>query len=183
MKLHGTQAPSKWVTRWAHLIQPQAQVLDLACGYGRHTRFLAGLGHRLVAVDKDPEALASLQGVAQLLQADIENQPWPLSHRLFDAIVVTHYLWRPLMPRIMDCLAPEGVLIYETFAQGNETVGKPSRPDFLLQSGELLKVCQGLRIVAYQDGFLSEPDHFVQRIVAVKETAQTPAAKHYAIQA
>jgi SAM-dependent methyltransferase len=182
MNLHGTQAPSKWVTRWAHLIKPQANVLDLACGYGRHSRYLAGLGHRLLAVDKDSQALASLQGVAELLQADLENQAWPLANRQFDAVIVTQYLWRPLMPLILESLAPHGVLIYETFAQGNETVGKPSRPDFLLRHGELLQLCQGLRIVAYQDGFLSDPDHFVQRIVAVKESPQTPTSQRYAIQ-
>lgn len=73
-----------------------------------------------------------------------------------------------LLPQIVSSLAEGGVLIYETFAEGNETVGKPSRPDFLLRPGELLEVCRDLRVVAFEEGFLSAPDRFVQRIVAVR---------------
>ena len=110
--------------------------------------------------------------------ADIENGPWPFAGRRFDAVVVTNYLWRPLMPVLLDSLAPGGVLIYETFTQGNETVGKPSRPDFLLRPGELLDICRSLRVVAFEDGFQEGPQgqapRFVQRIAAVRE-AVTPA--------
>lgn len=100
--------------------------------------------------------------------ADIENGPWPFAGRIFDAVVVTNYLWRTLLPVIVHSLAPGGVLLYETFAIGNETVGKPSRPDFLLQHGELLTACAGLHVVAYEDGFLATPPRFVQRIAAVR---------------
>ena len=103
--------------------------------------------------------------------ADIEGGPWPLAGRQFDALVVTNYLWRPLMPTLLASIAPGGVLMYETFAAGNETVGKPSRPDFLLQPGELLRATEGLRTVAYEDGFETSPDRFVQRIVAVRPLA------------
>lgn len=107
--------------------------------------------------------------------ADIENGPWPFAGRQFAAVVVTNYLWRPLMPTLLGSLAPGGVLIYETFTQGNETVGKPSRPDFLLRTGELLDTCRDLRIVAFEDGFQEGPQgqapRFVQRIAAVREAA------------
>ncbi|MFZ3118537.1 MAG: SAM-dependent methyltransferase, partial [Variovorax sp.] len=102
---------------------------------------------------------------------DIEAGPWPFDGRQFAAVVVTNYLWRPRLPDIVAAVAPGGVLLYETFATGNETVGKPSRPDFLLQPGELLAACTGLRVVAYEDGFLPAPERFVQRIAAVRPAA------------
>ncbi len=176
---HGTEAPSAWVQRWAHLVQPNSQVLDVACGRGRHMRFLASLGHHLTGIDRDPEAIAAVAALGEAVQADIENGPWPLPERTFDAVIVTNYLWRPLMPHILASLAPEGVLIYETFAAGNETVGKPSRPDFLLKPGELLSLCQGLHIVAYEDGFLDSPERFVQRIVAVKASQPSGTPKRF----
>lgn len=167
--MHGTEAPSPWVTRWAHLLPARARVLDLACGAGRHTRWLAQLGHQLTAVDRDASALIGLDTLARVLCADIENGPWPLRDERFDAVVVTHYLWRPLWPHILASLAPGGVLLYETFAHGNAAVGKPSRPDFLLQPGELLRLCAGLRVVAFEDGFCEAPARYLQRIVAVRE--------------
>lgn len=173
--MHTSQTASDWVARWAELIRPQGQVLDLACGWGRHTRYLSILGFRVTALDRDAHALASLKGIGETVCADIENGPWPLENRSFDAVVVTHYLWRPLWPHILNSLAPGGVLIYETFSAGNETVGKPSRPDFLLQTGELLQRCAELRIVAFEDGFLPSPDRFIQRIVAVKNGDSTLA--------
>jgi SAM-dependent methyltransferase len=174
-----TTAPSDWVQRWATLLPPQARVLDLACGHGRHMRYLAELGHRVTGVDRDAAALATLAEVGETLCADIEAQAWPLVGRQFDAVVVTNYLWRDLWPQILASLAPAGVLIYETFAQGNETVGKPSRADFLLRHGELLARCADLRVVAYEDGFLSEPARFVQRIVAVAPATQNTLPARY----
>ena len=103
--------------------------------------------------------------------ADIEDGPWPFAGRQFGAVIVTNYLWRPLLPLLVDSVAPGGVLIYETFASGNETVGRPARADFLLQPGELLAACATLRTVAYEDGFVDAPARFVQRIAAVRETA------------
>lgn len=162
---------SPWVQRWSHLLAPGATVLDVACGGGRHLQWFAARGHAVSGVDRDT-ALAALQvPEATLVTADIENGPWPLldEHlpRQFGAVIVTNYLWRPLFPTLLASLAPGGVLLYETFAAGNETVGRPSRPDFLLQAGELLQVCAGLQIVAYENGFLEQPEGFVQRIAAV----------------
>jgi SAM-dependent methyltransferase len=151
---HSLDRPSEWVARWAHSIRPHGAVLDLACGGGRHSRFLASLGFRVCAVDRDSQALGTLGGIAGVTvqPADLEHDPWPLQGLKFDGVVVTNYLHRPLFPRILDALAPAGVLIYETFTAGNERFGKPSNPDFLLRPGELLDVARGrLRVVAYED--------------------------------
>ncbi|PUE07703.1 bifunctional 2-polyprenyl-6-hydroxyphenol methylase/3-demethylubiquinol 3-O-methyltransferase UbiG [Limnohabitans sp. T6-20] len=166
--MHGTENPSAWVQRWSHLIAPQSRVLDVACGAGRHMRWLAAQGHHPQGVDRNPDAVALAQAFGAVTCADIENGTWPFAGQTFGAVVVTHYLWRPLLPAIVQCVAAGGVLIYETFAAGNETVGKPSRPDFLLQPSELLRATEGLRTVAYEDGFETSPDRFVQRIVAVR---------------
>ncbi|HYN59330.1 MAG TPA: class I SAM-dependent methyltransferase [Rubrivivax sp.] len=166
--------PSPWVCRWAALIRPGGSVLDVACGSGRHVRWLAQQGFRVTGVDRDAAAIEALQGIAQVHVADLEGGPWPLPGERFDAVVVTHYLWRALWPALRGALADNGVLIYETFADGNQSVGKPSRADFLLRHGELLEAARGLHIVAYEDGFLDAPARFVQRIAAVAATA-TPA--------
>jgi SAM-dependent methyltransferase len=163
-----TPAPSAWVQRWSNLVPQGASVLDVACGSGRHLRWFAERGCRVTGVDRDATALEPLQGLAELLVADIENGPWPLAGRQFDAVIVTNYLWRPLLPILVASLAEGGALIYETFAEGNQTVGKPSNPDFLLRPGELLQATQGLCVVAYENGFLDSPPRFVQRISAVK---------------
>ena len=167
--MHGTEAPSSWVQRWSHLVPVGGSVLDVACGHGRHLRWFAGRGHSVTGLDRSPEAIAAVAHIGRALEADIENGPWPVPGERFDAVVVTNYLWRPLLPTLMDSVAEGGVLIYETFATGNETVGKPSRPDFLLRPGELLQACAGLQVVAYENGFLDAPERFVQRIAAVRK--------------
>lgn len=162
------------------MIVARGTVLDVACGSGRHVRWFADRGHLVVGVDRAQEAfhvLADLAaaGRAQLVQADLENGQWPFTAgdhpREFDAVVVTNYLWRPLLPTIVRSLAPGGVLLYETFAGGNASVGRPSRPDFLLAPGELLRVCSRLHIVAYENGFCENPDRFVQRIAAIRTSS------------
>lgn len=179
---HETGTASAWIRRWTHLIPPGGTVLDVACGYGRHVRWFAERGHAVVALDRSAEALDSLRPMAhghavQLVQADIENGPWPLvdgnAARRFDGVVVTNYLWRPLFPTLLRSLSVNGVLLLETFATGNGSVGKPSRPDFLLATGELLRECAGLRVVAFEDGFCDMPERFVQRIAAVNAAAAT----------
>ncbi len=176
---HGGLEPSPWVRRWAHLLPAGASVLDVACGSGRHLRWLAARGHRVTGIDRDADALRALRGLGELIVADLEAGRWPCEGRHFDAVLVTNYLWRPLWPALLAALAPAGVLIVETFAAGNETVGRPARPDFLLQPGELLVRCGSLRTVAYEDGFISAPDRFVQRIVAVRpDPAATAPARH-----
>ena len=124
-------------------------------------------------MDRSEEALTQAAAWGSTLHADIENGPWPLEGQQFDAVIVTNYLWRPLWPRITQSVASGGALLYETFAQGHETVGRPSRADFLLAPAELLQITleAGLRVVAYEDGFVQAPERFVQRIVAVREAA------------
>jgi SAM-dependent methyltransferase len=152
------------------MIVPGGEVLDLACGSGRHSRFLASLGFRVCAVDRDPQALAALAGIAGIVvrQSDLENGLWPLAGRQFDGVIVTNYLHRPLFSRILDALAPAGLLVYETFAAGNERFGKPSNPDFLLRPGELLDVAHGrLQVIAYEDLEVTTPKPArIQRICA-----------------
>ena len=182
----GGQAASRWVQHWSHLVPAGASLLDVACGSGRHLRWFAQRGGRVTGVDRDAAAVAALNGIAEIVVADIEAGPWPFTARSFDAVVVTNYLWRERWPDLLASLAPGGVLIFETFAAGNETVGKPSNPKFLLQPGELLQVCAGLRVVAFEDGYepadKGAPERFVQRIVAVRESpSQTPATRRFGL--
>ncbi|MEN9544376.1 MAG: hypothetical protein RLZZ598_1209 [Pseudomonadota bacterium] len=175
----GTLAPSPWVMRFAGHWPAGSHVLDLACGSGRHVRALAVLGHRVTAIDRDETALAGLRTSAvETLSADLESGPWPLAGRRFDAVVVTNYLWRPRLDAVLACVAPGGWWLHETFAVGNGSVGRPSNPDFLLQPAELLAVAAraGLRVVAYEDGFLDGPPRFVQRIAALREAPAVHAA-------
>lgn len=166
---------SAWVTRFVPLI-PDGEVMDLACGAGRHSRLLAQHGHAVLAVDRNAEALALAAGPGiQTMQVDLETddpaKTWPFAADRFAGIVVTNYLHRPLWGSMVASLADQGVLIYETFALGNEQFGKPSNPDFLLAHGELLAVAQqyGLQVVAYEDGYLDEPKPaMVQRICLIK---------------
>ena len=169
--LHGSGAASEWVQRWSHLVPTGGTVLDVACGAGRHMQWFAERGHPVIGVDRSEEAVAAASHFGQTLQADIESGPWPFDGRQFGAVVVTNYLWRARLPDIVAAVAPGGALLYETFAAGNETVGKPSRPDFLLQPGELLSAGAGLHVVAYENGFRPAPDRFVQRIAAVRPGA------------
>lgn len=149
-------------------------MLDIACGHGRHMAWFAARGFDVTGIDNAPDAVQAASAYGRCLLADMEQAAWPLLDqgvpRQFDVVVVTNYLRRALFPTILQSLAPGGLLLYETFALGNEAVGRPTRPDFLLQPGELLQVCQGLDVVAYENGFLSQPDRCVQRIAAMAPT-------------
>ena len=152
--------------QWAGLIAPKVAVLDVAAGGGRHSRFFADRGHRVTALDRDTSRLAAHAGI-ETVQADLENgSPWPLPGHTFGAVIVTNYLHRPLFPALLDALAPGGVLLYETFMEGNERFGEPSRPAFLLKDGELLDLVRGrLSVTAYEARMISEPKMaMVQRI-------------------
>ena len=170
--MHALETPSEWITHWAQRIERGGRVLDLASGRGRHARWLAARGHRVDALDRDAEALSQLEGVAGIstLCADIESGAWPCEPARYAGVVVANYLHRPLFPRLLDVLAPGGVLIYETFAVGNERYGRPSNPAFLLKRGELLEVVRGrLQVIAYEDLEVTEPrPAAVQRICAVQ---------------
>jgi len=168
---HDIDVPSDWVRRWAPLIRAGARALDVACGSGRHARFLAARGVQVVAVDRDPAAKAALERIdgVEVRIADLEGAAWPFAPESFDAVVVTNYLHRPLFPHLVGALRAEGVLIYETFAAGNERYGKPSNPDFLLQPNELLERTRPLRAVAFEQGQVERPKPaVVQRICAAR---------------
>jgi SAM-dependent methyltransferase len=168
---HDIDTPSAWVLRWAPLIAAGGRVLDLACGSGRHACALAASGHVVDAVDRDPARIRTLAPVAHVTAvcADLEAGEWPFRDVRYAGVVVTNYLHRPLFPVLLDALAPGGVLIYETFAAGNERFGRPSNPEFLLRAGELLEVARGrLRVIAYEDVTVDAPKPAaVQRICAV----------------
>jgi SAM-dependent methyltransferase len=174
----GIAKPSEWVTRFCPLIAKGGRVLDLAAGSGRHSVYLAKLGFSVLAVDRDTAVLdviaQSQPGLAiEIAQLDLEGSSWPLADRsgLFDAVVVTNYLYRPYLDLLPDLLAEGGVLIYETFAHGNGAFGRPSNPDFLLQTGELLDFAarHSLHVLAYSDLYQAEPKPaMVQGLCAVK---------------
>ena len=165
MSAHAIDSPSAWVERWAALI-PKGRVLDVACGAGRHSRFLLARGHEVVAVDREPLTLAGVRFV----RADLEDgSPWPLPGERFQGIVVANYLHRPLLPLLEESLAPGGILIYETFMQGNERYGKPSNPAFLLQPGELWRAFPGLHVLAFEQGLAAQPKPaMIQRLCAAR---------------
>lgn len=171
MQPHADLPPSPWVERWAALVRPGGAVLDVAAGSGRHARLLARLGFEVEAVDRDIALFADPPPGVTRTQADLEAGPWPYAGRRFDAIVVANYLHRPLLPMLVDSLEPGGLLVYETFARGNERFGKPSNPAFLLEPGELLECVRGkLRVVAYEDLVVDEPrPAAIQRIAARRE--------------
>jgi len=169
---HELLAPSEWVCRFVHLIRERGRAADVACGHGRHARHLRDCGLSVVAIDRDAEALASMHGLDRIetVMADLEQGPWPFPPGTFDAVVVTNYLWRPLISDLIGGLREGGVLIYETFAVGNERYGRPANPDFLLRRNELLeRVMPQLQVVAFEQGVVSHPKPaVVQRICAVR---------------
>lgn len=160
--------PSAWVARFASLIPQGGMVLDLACGGGRHARLLASRGYAVEAVDQNADALALLADVPgiETRHANLEGGPWPYYGRVFDGIVVTNYLHRPIMPHLARALGEGGVLIYETFMIGNERFGRPSDPAHLLRVGELLEVLgKRFTVVAFEQGEVARPrPAMVQRI-------------------
>jgi SAM-dependent methyltransferase len=163
-------APSRWIVRFAPLIPPGARVLDLACGQGRHSRFLAERLCDVVAIDRDVRALEAVAGTPGVttIAADLETGAWPLSGQRFDAIIVANYLHRPLLSKLLDALAADGTWLYETFAAGNEAFGRPSNPDHLLAAGELLSLHERLTIVAFEQGCVGGArPAVIQRLAAV----------------
>jgi SAM-dependent methyltransferase len=177
-------APSPWIERFAHLVPRGARVLDLACGYGRHALFFAARGATVIAVDRDAAALATFAGAdgVETRCVDLEAADWPLPNQVFDAIVVNHYLHRPLFPHLRAALRADGTLLYETFAEGNELCGRPSNPAFLLRRDELLaEAARGsppLTIVAFEQGFVAGGKFgaVIQRLAAVGAGRAWPPA-------
>ena len=174
-KTSRSQPPSPWVRRFAGLVPEGGAVLDLACGAGRHARMFLELGHPVLCIDQDTGGVADLEGRdgVQVMRADLEGEDgnWPLAGRRFAGIVVVNYLHRPLFPHLFRSLETGGVLIYQTFALGNEKLGRPRNPHFLLRRGELLERVEGeLQVVAFEEGMVDGKAPMVmQRICAVNE--------------
>jgi SAM-dependent methyltransferase len=165
--------PSDWVLRFTPAIRAGGTVLDVACGGGRHARYLSKQGFRVTAIDRDVSAMSDVADI-EVLEADLEDKsPWPLAGRRFDGVIVTNYLFRPLFPTLTDSVADGGVLVYETFGIGNERFGRPQNPDFLLQPGELLQAVSGrLSVLGYQAGTVNRPGTaVVQRIAAIRRSS------------
>jgi SAM-dependent methyltransferase len=163
---------SAWVRRWAGLIPPAGRVLDLACGGGRHAVYLAGLGHRVVAVDRELPLAAAPRRIPGITwrQVDLEADAWPFEDEAFHGVVVANYLHRPLFDPIIAVLESGGVLIYETFALGQAKYGRPRNPAHLLLPGELLEMARGkLRVLAFEDVEEAERRRCVQRLCGVRE--------------
>jgi SAM-dependent methyltransferase len=165
MNEHDIAAPSAWVERWAHLIV-RGTVLDVACGRGRHAKYFLSRGLAVVAVDREHQAIPG----ARFVRADLEGgNPWPLPGERFEGVVVTNYLHRPLFPRLLESLAPGGVLLYETFMLGNERFGRPSNPEFLLRPGELRLAFGELTEIGFEEGEVAFPKPaMIQRLCAVR---------------
>ena len=181
---HDIGSPFLWIVRFAPLVLPGEAVLDLACGAGRHTRLFLERGRPVTGVDVDVSGLDDLRQHPRLeiVQANLEDgSPWPLPNRRFGAVVVTNYLWRPLFGPMLDAIEEGGVLLYETFALGNEAYGRPTDPDFLLRPGELIEAVRGrLQIVAYEHGYLDHPRPAIkQRLCATRSDRPLPLSPTY----
>lgn len=165
-------APSPWVRRFLPGVTSGGDVLDVACGSGRHLRLALELGYRVTGIDRDVSRLADIAGRrdVSLIEADLEaGHGFPLRGMRYDGVVVTSYLWRPILPDIVGCVADAGLLIYETFAAGQEKRGKPSNPDFLLKPNELIEAAlPRLTVIAYQHGLAgtAHGEAALQRIAA-----------------
>jgi SAM-dependent methyltransferase len=175
---HASHTPSPWIVRFAPLVSRGARVLDLACGRGRHARYFAARGARVLAVDRDADALAALAAVPgiEARVVDLETAAWPFGAERFDAIVAVNYLHRPLLAHLIASLADAGVLLYETFALGNAAYGKPSKPDFLLAPGELLELARGrLTVIAFEQGLVAgDSPAVIERLAAVAPSRGWP---------
>jgi SAM-dependent methyltransferase len=174
----GPQEASPWVLRFAGHVPKAGPVLDLACGGGRHARLFLARGHPIIAIDRDLSGISDIIAAPGLkaLEVDLEDgRPFPLAGQRFAGVVVTNYLYRPLIPALIAAVAPGGVLIYETFARGNERFGRPRNPDHLAKPGELLEAVRGnLRVIAFEDMIDQNPKPAArQRICALNEGGKT----------
>ncbi len=160
---------SRWISDHVDLFPATGLVLDLACGTGRHARYLASRGLQVTAVDIDISMVEtiSLPNI-DAMQFDLEKGDWPFSEEVFDAVIVTNYLWRPLFPKIVSSLKVGGIVFYETFAIGNEKYGRPSNPDYLLAEDELLMQFKGFEVLDFEHMKVENPKPEIKQAIAAK---------------
>ena len=166
--------PASWLIENIGLLPRGRSVLDVASGRGRHALYLAAAGWSVHAVDRDAEALAALRAAAQGLcgpvtteTLDLETSPPPsLGVERYGGALVFNYLHRPLMPAIVEAVAPGGVLVYETFTVGQARRGRPTNPAFLLADGELGTLIAPLAVLRAREGDVD--GNLVSSIVAVR---------------
>ncbi len=186
VKKRDNLSTSPWIRRFLHLVPKHGSVLDLAAGGGRHSLFALNQGYHVTSLDREIGDLQTLKAKSsaaecsrlEIIEADLEDgSPWPLEDRRFDAIIVVNYLHRALFSDLLKALTPGGALLYDTFAVGQATYGKPSNPDFLLKPGELLTAVQDhLQVVAFEHGLIDEGNGpaVKQRIAAVNRQEPAP---------
>ena len=163
---------SPWIEKHVNLIPKDQAVIDVACGNGRHSLFFLEQGYEVIAVDIDTSVIAGNEGRSGLsiVQADLEGAPWPFRPESVGAIVVVNYLWRPLFSHLRETLKPGGILLYDTFAQGNEKYGRPRNPDFLLMPGELSEqLSQNFDIIDSFDGYIENPVPACRQSIAARK--------------
>jgi SAM-dependent methyltransferase len=163
---------SPWIKKYGKIVPQERPVLDMACGAGRHSFFMNSLGCDVVAVDINPvlKGLNDFQNNISVVTADLEQEEWPFRKEEFSGIIVVNYLWRPSFPRIIESLAPGGVLLYDTFSQGNEKFGRPRNPDYLLAPGELMSLCtDDFTIIDFHQGYMDLPAPAVRQSIAAEK--------------
>ena len=158
--------PAPWLVANVDLIPREGTVLDVAAGNGRNAIYLATQGYRVRAIDRDAHALASLPAEIATEMIDLESGNVSLGSRCYSAVLVFNYLHRPLLPTIVDAVAPGGVLIYETFTTAQASRGRPRNPDFLLQPGELSALVAPLQVIRSREGDFD--GKFVASVVAMR---------------
>lgn len=171
----GHPGPSSWLLENADLLQRDGIVLDLACGRGRHALLLAAAGFRVRAIDRDTDKIAALKKLAKKLELsievdvdDLEVEDKSLGTQTYDVVLGIHYLHRPLFPVLIRALRPGGLLMYETFTVAQAARGKPTNPDYLLQSGELIELVAPLKIERQREGEFDGA--FVAGVIARRES-------------
>lgn len=167
---YGLAKPEPSIVAWGEQLPAGSSVLDVAAGSGRHALWFANHGHLVTAIDRDTEALRSSKAPnVRIVTADLENGDWPLPDQCFDAVVVVNYLWRRLLPVLIQAVAVHGYLLYETFAQGNERFGRPRNPDFLLQPDELLRAMpETMTVLDFWQGEVGDPASAVRQRIRVQ---------------
>ena len=162
---------SNWVKHCIEKVpSKQGYVLDLACGKGRHSLFLSNLGYNVLSVDIDENNLNFFNGkLIKKKVVDVENiNNWPLEDKKFFAIIVTNFLNRTIFPLIISSIKKGGYLIYETFSEGHQKIGKPNNPEYILKKHELIKLTAKMQLLTYENIYINNySDHsFRQRIFA-----------------